>query len=154
MVEWADFSVVVTIRVTIRYLAMLSTQEDILPTKYSKDTNSLSEEEDAPEDEHVAMSTAESEYIEMAKIILATSRHRPRSNTPTRQRADNPHLEISYEETQTQNTEHEPDERNSNIPEEPKSNTEQSITCFFNMGHTNISPKKWRQHLRKCRESE
>jgi hypothetical protein len=59
---------------------------------------------------------------------------------------------MSYEETQMQNTENEPDERTSNIPEEPKSNTEQPITCIFNRGHTNISRKKIRQHLRKCKE--
>ena len=65
---------------------------------------------------------------------------------------DNPHPEMSYEETHMQNTEHEPDERSSNIPQEPKSNTEQPITCIFNRGHTNISRKRWRQHLRICKE--
>ena len=61
---------------------MLSTQEDmLLPTKYSKDTNNLLEEEDTPEDKHVAMSTAENEYIEMANNILATSIHRPRAKS-------------------------------------------------------------------------
>jgi hypothetical protein len=62
-------------------------------------------------------------------------RSRCRSNTPKQQQGDNPHLEKSYEETQMQNTENESDARTSNIPEEPKSNTEQPITCIFNRGH-------------------
>jgi hypothetical protein len=63
-----------------------------------------------------------------------------------------PPIEKSYEETQMQNTENESDARTSNIPEEPKSNTEQPMTCVFNRGHKNISLKKFRQHLRICKE--
>ena len=73
--------IVGAIAITIRHLTLLSTRDDVLPTKYPKDTNSLSEEEGSPKDEYIAMSTAESEYIEIAKIVLATSSHRPRHLT-------------------------------------------------------------------------
>jgi hypothetical protein len=51
-----------------------------------------------------------------------------------------------------QNTGNESDARTSNIPEEPKSNTEHPMMCIFNRGHTNISLRKFRQHLRICKE--
>ena len=35
---------------------------------------------------------------------------------------------------------------------QPISNNGQSVTCIFNRAHTNISRKKLRQHLRKCKE--
>jgi hypothetical protein len=43
------------------------TRDDVLPVKLPSDTNSLSEDECLSEDEYIAMNTAESEYIEIAK---------------------------------------------------------------------------------------
>ena len=40
----------------------------------------------------------------------------------------------------------------SNNPEEPSSNTEQPMACIFNRAHTNISLKRFREHLRGCKE--
>jgi hypothetical protein len=47
------------------------TRDDVLPIKHPSDTNSLSGDEGLSEDEYIAMSTAESEYIEIAKCYYA-----------------------------------------------------------------------------------
>jgi hypothetical protein len=76
---------------------------------------------------------------------------RSRQPAPNTNRNE-PQLEQSYEETHMRSTGNVFDAPTSNNPEEPSSNTGQSLACLFNNTHINISPKRFRQHLRICKE--
>ena len=124
---------------------------------------SESETTASSEDNYIATNTAEQEYIEIAKQYYESC---DQEGGPQQQQTflhlvteeedldasiQRPHLEKSYEETLMQNTRNEPEARSHNIPEEPKSNTEQPMTCIFERNHKDISLDKYGRHLKKCK---